>query len=80
MDEDDDDATQPRGRDKRDAAWVELAKEDVGALWQQLLSSGQAPSDWTKEQLDDAFVQVQKSKHRRTAGGSVGTGMPTPPG
>ncbi|CAK0826069.1 unnamed protein product [Prorocentrum cordatum] len=43
-----------------------MAKDDVGALWQQLLSSGQQPSDWTKEQLADAFTQVQNS--------SLGTG------
>ncbi|CAK0788911.1 unnamed protein product, partial [Prorocentrum cordatum] len=50
---------QPRGGDKRGAAWVELAKDDVGALWQQLLSSGQQPTDWTKEKLDDAFTQAR---------------------
>ncbi|CAK0849203.1 unnamed protein product [Prorocentrum cordatum] len=37
-----------------------LVKDDVGALWQQLLSSGQQPpSDWTKEKLDDAFTQAR---------------------
>ena len=74
MDEDANGSAPLRGGDKRGAAWVELAKDDVGALWQQLLNSGQQPSEWTNEQLDEAFTQVQNTKHRKTEAGFLSTG------
>ena len=63
--------------DKRAALevqFVHLAKDDVEQLWQQLHKDGQQPTEWTKEQLTEAVVNVQRTKHRRTTDGSVETG------
>ena len=75
----DEDGPEPpgRGADKRGAKevqFVDLVKEDVEDLWQQLHKDGQQPAEWTKEQLAEAVKQVQHTKHRKTEAGSLRTG------
>ena len=62
--------------DKRAAhevQFVHLAKDDVEQLWQHMHKDG-PPSEWTKEQLSEAVVNVQRTKHRKTTDGQVYTG------